>query len=305
MITVKYILMPVLGGVIGYITNDIAIKMLFRPRKAVYLGKWKLPFTPGLIPQQKDRIARSIGNVISAQLLNAETLRATVLSDESLNAIRMKLLNVMDSFAQNEATVKEYASEYLDEAVVDRTVTTVKENLEKVIVQKLMDADIGTTIVERSMQKLMDRLRERLSVGLQALLLNKEVTGQIETVLASAINDWVKNLAPEIVRTEIDRIGTELLDSRLCDLYQAHHEKLPKLADRIVDLYEKVLESNLEKLVSAVDIGGIVYKKVAAFDAKQLEDLIFGIMKKELRAIVYLGALLGFLMGFLNILLLF
>lgn len=47
---IKYILMPFLGGIIGYITNGIAIKMLFRPRKAVYLGHWKIPFTPGLIP---------------------------------------------------------------------------------------------------------------------------------------------------------------------------------------------------------------------------------------------------------------
>lgn len=304
MIEVKYILMPVLGGIIGYITNDIAIKMLFRPRRAIYIGKWKLPFTPGLIPQQKDRIARSIGTVVSAQLLNAETLRASVLSDESLNAIRMRLLEVMNGLAQNEASVKDFVSQYVEESVVERTAAAVKENLERVIVRKMTEADIGTAIVERSIQKLMDRLRERLNIGLQTLLLNKEVTGQIETVLAAAINDWIKALAPDIVHTEIDRIGEELLDRRVCDLYQEHRDKLPEFADRIVDLYEKVLESNMEKLVRAVDIGGIVYKKVAAFDAEQLENLIFGIMKRELRAIVYLGALLGFLMGFLNILLL-
>lgn len=304
MIEVKYILMPVLGGIIGYITNDIAIKMLFRPRRAIYIGKWKLPFTPGLIPQQKDRIARSIGNVVSAQLLNAETLRASVLSDESLNAIRMRLLDVMNGLAQNEAAVKDFASQYVEESVVERTTAAVKENLERVIVRKMTEADIGTAIVERSIQKLMDRLRERLNIGLQTLLLNKEVTGQIETVLAAAINDWIKALAPDIVHTEIDRIGEELLNRRICDLYQDHRDKLPEYADRIVDLYARVLESNMEKLVCAVDIGGIVYKKVAAFDAEQLENLIFGIMKRELRAIVYLGALLGFLMGFLNILLL-
>ena len=52
---------PLVGGVIGYITNDIAIKMLFHPRKAIYIGKWKLPFTPGLIPKEKHRVAKSIG----------------------------------------------------------------------------------------------------------------------------------------------------------------------------------------------------------------------------------------------------
>lgn len=304
MSAVKYILMPVLGGIIGYITNDIAIKMLFRPRKAVYIGKWKLPFTPGLIPQQKDRIAHSIANVVSAQLLNAETLRASVLSDESLNAIRAKLMEVMNGLAHNEDTVRAFASRYIEESAIERTETAVKESLERVIVQKMTEADIGTTIVERSIQKLKDRLQERLNIGLQAVLLNKEVTGQIETVLASAINDWIKALAPDIVHTELDRISGELLDKRICELYQDYEAKIPQLADRIVDIYEKVLEGNIEKLVRAVDIGNIVYKKVAAFDAEQLENLIFGIMKKELKAIVYLGALLGFLMGFLNILLL-
>ena len=71
----KFIIAPILGGIIGYITNDLAIKMLFRPRKSIYIGKFHIPFTPGLIPQQKSRVAKSIGEMISSQLLNLETLR--------------------------------------------------------------------------------------------------------------------------------------------------------------------------------------------------------------------------------------
>ncbi|MCU0568724.1 MAG: DUF445 family protein, partial [Oculatellaceae cyanobacterium Prado106] len=47
---------PIVGGIIGYFTNDIAIKMLFRPYKALYLGGRKLPFTPGLIPSNQERL---------------------------------------------------------------------------------------------------------------------------------------------------------------------------------------------------------------------------------------------------------
>lgn len=304
MITIKYILMPVLGGIIGYITNDIAIKMLFRPRKAIYIGKWKLPFTPGLIPQQKDRIARSIGTVVSAQLLNAETLRASVLSEESLNSLRAKLLDVMNGLAHNEDTIEAFVSRYIGQETFEDASTTVKKNLVRVIVQKIAEADIGTTIITRGMQKLKDRIQERLNFGFQAALLNKEFMSQIETMIASAINELVNMLVPDIVSKEIDRISEELLKKRICDLYQKHQEKMPQLAEQIVCIYEKILEENIEKLIRAIDIGGIVYKKVSAFDAEELESLIFGIMKKELKAIVYLGALLGFLMGFLNILLL-
>lgn len=42
-----HIILPILlGALIGYCTNYIAIKMLFHPKKEVYIGKWKLPFTP-------------------------------------------------------------------------------------------------------------------------------------------------------------------------------------------------------------------------------------------------------------------
>ena len=51
-----YFIAPLLGGLIGYITNDIAIRMLFRPHKAKYLFGIHIPFTPGIIPKEKGRI---------------------------------------------------------------------------------------------------------------------------------------------------------------------------------------------------------------------------------------------------------
>ena len=52
--SVLHIILPIIvGGIIGYCTNYIAIKMMFRPHKAVYIGKFKLPFTPGIIPKIK------------------------------------------------------------------------------------------------------------------------------------------------------------------------------------------------------------------------------------------------------------
>ncbi|MBU4541424.1 MAG: DUF445 family protein, partial [Firmicutes bacterium] len=49
---------PILGGIIGLITNGIAIRMLFRPLKAIRVFGLTLPFTPGLIPKEKERIAK-------------------------------------------------------------------------------------------------------------------------------------------------------------------------------------------------------------------------------------------------------
>ena len=82
MIELTYIARPLIGAVIGYITNDIAIRMLFRPRRAKYIFGFRLPFTPGLIPKEKARIAASIGEAVSKNLMNREVLEKTLLSDD-------------------------------------------------------------------------------------------------------------------------------------------------------------------------------------------------------------------------------
>jgi uncharacterized membrane protein YheB (UPF0754 family) len=69
------IIPPIAGGIIGYFTNDIAIKMLFRPYRAIYISGWKLPFTPGLIPSNQERLAKRISDVIMGSLLTPEELQ--------------------------------------------------------------------------------------------------------------------------------------------------------------------------------------------------------------------------------------
>jgi uncharacterized membrane protein YheB (UPF0754 family) len=63
------------GGIIGYFTNDIAIKMLFRPYKPIYVGGRKLPFTPGLIPSNQEKLAKRISDTIMGSLLTPEELQ--------------------------------------------------------------------------------------------------------------------------------------------------------------------------------------------------------------------------------------
>ena len=66
---------PVAGSIIGYFTNDIAIKMLFRPYKPIYIGKRKLPFTPGLIPSNQERLGRKVADTIMGSLLTPGELQ--------------------------------------------------------------------------------------------------------------------------------------------------------------------------------------------------------------------------------------
>jgi uncharacterized membrane protein YheB (UPF0754 family) len=69
-----YIGPPLIGAAIGYFTNDIAIRMLFRPYKAKYIGSWRVPLTPGVIPRNQARLAQRVADSITGSLLTPEAI---------------------------------------------------------------------------------------------------------------------------------------------------------------------------------------------------------------------------------------
>lgn len=74
-----YVLVSVaVAAFVGGITNHYAIKMLFHPRKSLYIGKFHVPFTPGLIPKRRDDIAVSLGGVVAEYLVTPEGLQEMV-----------------------------------------------------------------------------------------------------------------------------------------------------------------------------------------------------------------------------------
>jgi len=92
-----YVAPPIAGAIIGYFTNDIAIKMLFRPYKPIYVGKRQLPFTPGLIPRNQERLAKRIADTIMGSLLTPselQTLAARLLQTERVQSAILWLLKL-------------------------------------------------------------------------------------------------------------------------------------------------------------------------------------------------------------------
>lgn len=92
-----YVAPPVAGAIIGYFTNDIAIKMLFRPYKPIYFGKRQLPFTPGLIPRNQERLAKRISDTIMGSLLTPDELQnlaQRLLQTERVQGVLLWLLQL-------------------------------------------------------------------------------------------------------------------------------------------------------------------------------------------------------------------
>lgn len=90
----KLLILAIIGGIIGWITNLLAIKMLFRPFQPI-----NIPFTnlkiQGLIPKRKAEIAKSIGGIVEAELLSIEEiidkLTGSNSKDEILSVLKDKI----------------------------------------------------------------------------------------------------------------------------------------------------------------------------------------------------------------------
>ena len=72
---------PVIGAFIGYLTNKIAIRMLFRPLKPWYVFGLRVPMTPGVIPSKRKLLADNIGEMVGSHLLTSRDI-GTALSEE-------------------------------------------------------------------------------------------------------------------------------------------------------------------------------------------------------------------------------
>jgi len=300
MIIPRAIIAPVVGGVIGYITNDLAIRMLFRPRKAVYIGRFHVPFTPGLIPSQQGRIAQSIGDVVAKQLLNEETLRQTLLNEKTLDTLRQKITVFLRTLSKDERTVSDLLRQPGIRDKVNMSVDELQSKLAGALCAKIIEARLGYAVVDNFIGDKMDFITQN---KLFSKLIDDNAQGAIREKLAEKVNELIAERAPDASVAIVIHYRGEIMEARLCDLYTRYQDREGQITDAIVELYVSILGNNLGRLLKAINIEKIVVDKINALDAAELENTIFGIMKRELNAIVYLGALLGFLMGFINLLL--
>lgn len=72
---------PCLGAFIGYLTNKIAIRMLFRPLRPWHVFGIRVPMTPGVIPAKRHVLATNIGEMVGRHLLTSKDIGAA-LSEE-------------------------------------------------------------------------------------------------------------------------------------------------------------------------------------------------------------------------------
>lgn len=94
------------GSVIGGVTNELAIRMLFRPLKPWYIGSWRVPFTPGLIPSRRDDIAIQMGRLVEEHLLTTEGIKRALTQSGLETTLAGWMNNVASSWMKDERTLR-------------------------------------------------------------------------------------------------------------------------------------------------------------------------------------------------------
>lgn len=321
----SYIIAPLLGGVIGYITNDIAIRMLFRPHTAKYVFGIHIPFTPGIIPKEKGRIAEAVGGVISENLMNKEVLEKYLLSEDMIEKVRSAVEEFIATQQRNNETVVQFLGHYLSKEEIDTIAQNINRSITKQTYEKLADSSVGEKVahiaIDHVAQKLtIDGAQELLSGiggalggigGMAAGLFGGNIVAKFlgmlrepaEHFLANNINTMLRNNGEEIVSNMIGGEVDAFFNKPVSKLLEGHEEQLAQAVNTIESIYRSIITEHLPKILQSIDISKIVRERINEMDVNETEKLIFQVMDKELKAIVWLGALLGLVMGSINLIL--
>ena len=301
MISSTYILAPLVGGVIGYITNDIAIRMLFRPHKAKYLFGIRIPFTLGIIPKEKGRIAETVGNSISENLMNKEVLERNLLSEDMLT----KMEESYDAFIArqrvNAETVRSFLSQHISCVDLSKIQFDAGTELAAQIHSRLADSNLGNMLAHVAVEHAICKMEHSfLGVAFNAEQFLVLLQEPAERLLSKHINQIIKNNSEEIISSLIGQESDKFLDTPVCELLRDRDEQLARLKQVLFDGYTNIITIHLPRILSTIDISRIIRDRINEMDLEEGERIIMEVMRKELRAIVWFGALLGCLIGMVN-----
>lgn len=94
----KIIIIAIIGGLIGWITNLIAIKMLFKPVNPIKILFFTLQ---GVFPKRQREMAKSLGKIIENELVNVEDFKESLFNEKNMDKIKQKISVKLDETIKN------------------------------------------------------------------------------------------------------------------------------------------------------------------------------------------------------------
>lgn len=91
----KYLIAPFICALIGWLTNYLAIKMLFHPRKPIKILGWRLQ---GIFPKRQKELAFSLGNLVEKELISHQDIQRVVSNPEFVSGFNKILIDYFRDF---------------------------------------------------------------------------------------------------------------------------------------------------------------------------------------------------------------
>ncbi|WP_290788498.1 DUF445 family protein [Exiguobacterium sp. UBA7533] len=115
LLVLKLVGIVIIGALIGAITNHLAIRMLFRPLEPKYIGKFRVPFTPGLIPKRRNELAANLGRTVVKHLLTPEGIGKRLASPAVRGAVTRLVEQEVMKWTRSEETTEAWISRFIAE----------------------------------------------------------------------------------------------------------------------------------------------------------------------------------------------
>lgn len=287
---------PLIGGIIGYCTNFIAVKMLFRPLKPIKIGSFQLPFTPGIIPKRKDSLAKAVGAAVGNNLLTKEDIQKLFSEEKIRNTIIQGILDKLEKAM--DSSIEEVIAKFASQESIDRKKADLTDLLTVKIKLGILSMDLGALIAEGG----SSILKEKFQGGMFSFLLNDDFIASIAEPIGREVEKYIDSHGEEIFQPLVKQQMDEVLAMHTGEAFTMLGLDADKIRSGMESAYDALVNENIDKLLVHFDIVAIVQQKIEEMDVRELEQLVLSVMKKELDVIVNLGALIGFIIGFLNIL---
>lgn len=133
----RIIILASIGGLIGYITNVVAIKLIFRP-----IVPFKIPILNieiiGLIPKRRAEIAKNIGEIIQNEFVSMDEILANIITEEDKDSVvrymkaRVQLL-INEKMSFIPGAIKNIVNGYIEDAIEEEVKQSIDDLSEDII----------------------------------------------------------------------------------------------------------------------------------------------------------------------------
>ncbi len=168
--------LALIGALIGWVTNILAIKLLFKPIEPINILGFKLQ---GLIPKRREEIAKSIGEIVETELLSMNDILDNVLTEQNIEEVKYIL--------------KSRTKEVINEKVPSLIIAPFKDKI-CLYVDNIVDQESDGMI-----QKLVDKMNNENESGIRlARIVEDKVNtfelDKIEKIIISVAKSELKHI---------------------------------------------------------------------------------------------------------------